>query len=502
MHQINFSGLSLKTGTGPLQRDVGSNAGDGFKQLFNNLVQQADAEPAAPTLDSGEDFLQEDGELLEGPDLQGDELDEVSDELGGEETDDLLNKDGKKDKPAPDLEDVVQKLKSAETLTDEEVDVVVKEIKTLLKDPAVAKEIRDVLQKAGVDLASLSETDLRNALEALPASAREALVQVLSTDELELTPEALPDVLSQALGELRQEFREAKEGEAPRRTGRQQTSDELARRFDRFLEKSDARVEKIDDKTAKVFERLQASQTSRAGQTPFGLTSAPVEGPAVSATLVGAEAPPLPQDAATLAAASGPAAHASQAKVAPAAGTQDPGTVAASNSSSDKASRAKALVDQQAPRSNLATHAEKSKMMQRMMAQARLHLNDGEGKFQIRLEPPNLGTMRIAIENRGGVLSAMITTDNDAARQTLQQNIGSLKSALAEQGVDVGSFDVEVDQRAQDQSFAQAREDRQRRREALERRVAALGDPRSRRTDTEDDPEIERLTDGILSLKA
>ena len=89
MHNINLSGLSLKTGSGPLQRDVGSTAGDGFKQLFNNLIQQADQGPAGPDLE-GDLELDPGEDLVDGLEIEGDELDELADEFAGDEVDDLL----------------------------------------------------------------------------------------------------------------------------------------------------------------------------------------------------------------------------------------------------------------------------------------------------------------------------------------------------------------------------------------------------------------------------
>jgi flagellar hook-length control protein FliK len=64
--------------------------------------------------------------------------------------------------------------------------------------------------------------------------------------------------------------------------------------------------------------------------------------------------------------------------------------------------------------------------------------------LQLRLSPPELGTMRLELTVRGGALSASIETDNSQARQLLLDNLPALRDRLAEQNVRIERFDVDV----------------------------------------------------------
>jgi flagellar hook-length control protein FliK len=64
--------------------------------------------------------------------------------------------------------------------------------------------------------------------------------------------------------------------------------------------------------------------------------------------------------------------------------------------------------------------------------------------LQLRLSPPELGTLRLELTVRGGALTASIETDNANARQVLLDNLPALRDRLAEQNVRIERFDVDV----------------------------------------------------------
>jgi len=64
--------------------------------------------------------------------------------------------------------------------------------------------------------------------------------------------------------------------------------------------------------------------------------------------------------------------------------------------------------------------------------------------LQLRLSPPELGTMRLELTVRGDTLTASIETDNAHARQVLLDNLPALRDRLAQQHVRVERFDVDV----------------------------------------------------------
>lgn len=64
--------------------------------------------------------------------------------------------------------------------------------------------------------------------------------------------------------------------------------------------------------------------------------------------------------------------------------------------------------------------------------------------LQVRLSPPELGSLRIEISVRGGVLTAHLEADTTSARVALLDNLPALRERLAEQNVRVERFDVDV----------------------------------------------------------
>jgi flagellar hook-length control protein FliK len=66
------------------------------------------------------------------------------------------------------------------------------------------------------------------------------------------------------------------------------------------------------------------------------------------------------------------------------------------------------------------------------------------GPLQLRLSPPELGTMRLELSLHQGSLTAKVETDNLAARQLLLDNLPALRDRLAEQNVKIDRFDVDV----------------------------------------------------------
>ena len=119
-------------------------------------------------------------------------------------------------------------------------------------------------------------------------------------------------------------------------------------------------------------------------------------------------------------------------------------------------------------------------------------LPDG-GRMQIRLDPPQLGSLEIHVEVRDGVLTASFQTSNDEATRLLSHSLSRLKHSLESQGISIDRLHVQQtprDERAsadqqdgsqrQQQPQEQAGQQEQQRREMLRRlwrRVAGEQDP-------------------------
>ena len=118
------------------------------------------------------------------------------------------------------------------------------------------------------------------------------------------------------------------------------------------------------------------------------------------------------------------------------------------------------------------------------------------GSMQIRLDPPELGALKIMVEMRDGVMNATFQTSNEQATQLLGHSLNQLKHVLESQGMSVERLQVEQaprnehsgrnsedGQRQQDQqrwSDEHTARQEQQRKEMLRRmwrRVSGAGDP-------------------------
>lgn len=68
------------------------------------------------------------------------------------------------------------------------------------------------------------------------------------------------------------------------------------------------------------------------------------------------------------------------------------------------------------------------------------------GALQLRLSPPELGSLRLQLVVENGVMSAALEAENATARQVLLDHLPALRERLAEQNIRIERFDVDVRQ--------------------------------------------------------
>ncbi|MFO1062329.1 MAG: flagellar hook-length control protein FliK [Pirellulales bacterium] len=86
---------------------------------------------------------------------------------------------------------------------------------------------------------------------------------------------------------------------------------------------------------------------------------------------------------------------------------------------------------------------ERVRLVQRV-ARSFNRLGADGGQVTLRLHPPELGVLNVTVKIEGNTLSAKLQTESTAAQQALLENLPQLKDKLAEQGVEVTRFQVEV----------------------------------------------------------
>ena len=65
------------------------------------------------------------------------------------------------------------------------------------------------------------------------------------------------------------------------------------------------------------------------------------------------------------------------------------------------------------------------------------------GAMEIRLDPPELGALKVMVEMRDGVMNATFQTSNEQATQLLSHSLNQLKHVLESQGVSVERIQVQ-----------------------------------------------------------
>ncbi|MBN1846418.1 MAG: flagellar hook-length control protein FliK [Sedimentisphaerales bacterium] len=75
---------------------------------------------------------------------------------------------------------------------------------------------------------------------------------------------------------------------------------------------------------------------------------------------------------------------------------------------------------------------------------ARAGVRQGSSRMQIRLEPPELGSLRIEIKQNADGLTMQLQVSNAKAQQLLQQNAHELRAALDAQGLQPRQIDIQL----------------------------------------------------------
>lgn len=85
--------------------------------------------------------------------------------------------------------------------------------------------------------------------------------------------------------------------------------------------------------------------------------------------------------------------------------------------------------------------------LQEIIDKAKVSVRDSSNAtFSVRLFPKDLGSVNVNLLMENGVVSGRFLVDSDEARNLLLGNLGTLKEQLAEAGIQVGEFNVNVNQ--------------------------------------------------------
>jgi flagellar hook-length control protein FliK len=86
---------------------------------------------------------------------------------------------------------------------------------------------------------------------------------------------------------------------------------------------------------------------------------------------------------------------------------------------------------------------ERVRLVQRV-ARSFSRLGPEGGQVTLKLHPPQLGVLNMSVRIEGQTMTAKLRTESTAARDAILENLPVLRERLAEQGIEVESFQVEV----------------------------------------------------------
>jgi len=101
--------------------------------------------------------------------------------------------------------------------------------------------------------------------------------------------------------------------------------------------------------------------------------------------------------------------------------------------------------------------ADQVETIDRIVKSVTMAVRRGQSEVRIILQPPKLGSVRVGMLMKNGVLNVSFETQTQAARHVISSNLPHLKAALESQGVEVEGFNVSVEREAGQPAFTDER---------------------------------------------
>jgi flagellar hook-length control protein FliK len=94
-----------------------------------------------------------------------------------------------------------------------------------------------------------------------------------------------------------------------------------------------------------------------------------------------------------------------------------------------------------------------SQIFDQVVTQLSGSVNGESGRMVLRLQPAELGSLRLELKIEGDRVQAHLHAQTHQVQEVLERNLPQLRSALAEQGLKIDQFLVNVDQRQAEGQF-------------------------------------------------
>jgi len=118
--------------------------------------------------------------------------------------------------------------------------------------------------------------------------------------------------------------------------------------------------------------------------------------------------------------------------------------VQSSNVASENANKTVSTIKSTLPESSIYKAPIENRVIDQIINRLSVRSNGSQSEVKIRLDPPSLGTVRLNISTSADGVRTLIVAENQAVKQLIENNLSQLRDSMANQGLKLDGFSVEV----------------------------------------------------------
>jgi flagellar hook-length control protein FliK len=118
--------------------------------------------------------------------------------------------------------------------------------------------------------------------------------------------------------------------------------------------------------------------------------------------------------------------------------------VQSSNVATDNTNKTVSTIKSTLPESSIYKAPIENRVIDQIINRLSVRSNGSQSEVKIRLDPPSLGTVRLNISTSGDGVRTLIVAENQAVKQLIENNLSQLRDSMANQGLKLDGFSVEV----------------------------------------------------------
>jgi len=118
--------------------------------------------------------------------------------------------------------------------------------------------------------------------------------------------------------------------------------------------------------------------------------------------------------------------------------------VQSSNVATENTNKTVSTIKSTLPESSIYKAPIENRVIDQIINRLSVRSNGSQSEVKIRLDPPSLGTVRLNISTSADGVRTLIVAENQAVKQLIENNLSQLRDSMANQGLKLDGFSVEV----------------------------------------------------------